>query len=1276
MQVLVGKTRIGGSKWSSMCSVIKSRHNLNLTSNCHLYLLEGYEHLSASQKNIIKSLLQIDTVDPINLKDGVFVFPRKGTTSPWSSKTRDIFSQAGVNGISRIERGVCYKLERSADSNTDAYKILYDRMVESVIDFDNLSDYWSFPKEQTFKEINIIDQGCAPLKDINLELGLALSEEEIQQIYSHYLDRNKNPTDVELMTFAQVNSEHCRHKIFNASWVINGVEKQHSLFDLIRLTTKKDREHILSAYSDNAAVISGKKTKRLMRINSKYEYIDASINTAIKVETHNHPTAVSPYEGAATGVGGEIRDEAACGIGAKTKAGLCGFSVSSLCVPGDLQDYDTNIGTAPGKSLAFDIMQHAPIGSSRYSNEFGRPNVLGYFRSYCERVDRNIYLGYHKPVMLAGGIANIDNRHIKKRVAQIGDCIVVLGGPGFLIGIGGGSASSNQLSSKELDFSSVQRGNAEMQRRAQEVIDCFWSMGDKNPIISIHDVGAGGLSNAVPEIVYQSGYGAKINLRAIDVADKSMSPMQVWCNESQERYVILLSEDNLQNLESIAKRENCPYSVIGVLCKEKEISLEDPVFNNTVLHLDLDWLFRSGSSKTISIEVDDAPVPDKEIERKIDDQNFCDVAKKVLGHPTVASKKYLVTICDRSIGGLVAGEQMVGPYQVPVADCAVLAHSYKGVSGEAIAIGERPIIAKRNPEASVRMAVAESILNLLGADVDSIDKIVLSANWMVASHSDEKLNDLYNAVNAISYFCQKLNICIPVGKDSMSMTTLWDKTEVSSPVTMVASAFTQVEDIRKILTPYSPYEESNVVALFSLGKSQNLGGSIFEQVTKIKNLQVPDVTAEQVKNFFNFIKELKKSNLIYSYHDISDGGLFSSICEMAFACGYGFELSIKEQDLLSFMLNEEVSSISQLNNASFDVVKAIGEKYNITVTCLGGATLENNIKIYNNDELVFSKSLLELESVWANTSYRMQRLRDNPEAADSENQKIQTKYNNKIKCKTQLSFELPSENELNTFNIKEYKPWVAVLREQGTQGYMEMAAAFKEVGFRVKDVHMNDFLENRRILENCNGLVAAGGFSYGDVLGAGRGWANRILINEELQEIFGTFFSRQDTFSLGVCNGCQMLSQLRNVIPGANAWRDFLENESGQFESRVVNVKISKTSSILFEGMEGSVLPIVISHGEGRVSYNNDEASNILKQNLVAMQYVDDNSASSADYPYNPNGSACGITSLTTTDGRATIMMPHPERMFLGWQCSYNSLKESQYGPWMKMFFNARNFVN
>lgn len=1274
MRLLVGKTGVNGSKWQSLYSNIKSKYGVHIDSCQHIYIIDGYERLDSSTQQMLQDLLKIDKVYDADIEHDILVLPRKGTTSPWASKVSDILSQLGVSGVGRLEKGVCYKASKSIDNiEPDILQLLHDKMTESVFSINDLSDYWSSFKEQSFKEINILEQGDAPLKDINIELGLSLSSNEIDNIYTHYKNNNRNPTDVELMTFAQVNSEHCRHKIFNAKWIINGLEQKHTLFDLIRLTTDEGREDILSAYSDNAAVMRSSKSLRLIKYKGKYEYKESELGSAIKVETHNHPTAVSPYEGAATGVGGEIRDEAACGIGAKTKAGLCGFSVSSLCIPEADNSYDLDIGTAPGKSSAFKIMQSAPIGSSRYSNEFGRPNVLGYFRSYCEKIEENVYSGYHKPVMLAGGIANIDRSHVYKKAAKLGDCIIVLGGPGFLIGMGGGSASSSSSgeSTEDLDFSSVQRGNPELQRRAQEVIDTLCAMGDENPIISIHDVGAGGLSNAVPEIVYQSGFGASINIRAIDIADSFMSPMEIWCNESQERYVMLVNKDHLSILEQTTERENCPYSVIGVLTESKEITVEDPVFENTPLSLDLNWLFKSSSDKTIEINTNkEESLLNNSINTKKDKGDFTDIAKEIIGHPTVASKKYLVTICDRSVGGLVAQEQMVGPYQVPVSGCAITAHSYKSNTGEAMALGERPCL---EPEASMRVAISESIMNLLGADVNSLQDIALSANWMVAANNDKRLLQLYKAVGSVSEFCQDLNICIPVGKDSMSMSTKWDNKEVNAPVTMVATAFAQVSDIRKTITPYCDYQPENILVLISANDKARLGGSIYEKILESSYNESPDISSEEFKNLFHFIKDAREQGCLLSYHDVSDGGVFSSICEMAFACGYGFTIEIKHEDIESFMFNEEISAIAQVRRADLKKLEELALE-RIKVTELAIPTKDKAIKIYNNGVIKFSETLFNLENFWARPSFEMQKLRDNPKTSEMELSCISKKYNDKL-VKTRLSFDIPTESTLNIFNIKSYKPWVAVLREQGTQGYLEMAAAFKEVGFRVKDVHMNDLLVDNNILRNCNGLAVAGGFSYGDALGAGSGWASRVLYSSELKDAFQEFFQRKDTFTLGVCNGCQMLSQLREIIPGTNNWATFQENESGQYESRTVNVKISRSPSVLLKNMEGSIIPVIVSHGEGRIAFDHKSATAAIESQVTPIQYVGVDSEQSEEYPYNPNGSKLGITGLTTEDGRVTIMMPHPERMFLSWQYSYKDDEWGKYGPWAQMFLNARKFI-
>ncbi|MBT4962960.1 MAG: phosphoribosylformylglycinamidine synthase [Francisellaceae bacterium] len=1278
MQLLLGATGLEGFKLQFVQENLQ-KLGVELVENKYVYLADGYENLEHNLQLSVNSLLQVTTNNYQMENDEFIVLPCHGTISPWSSKTLDIFTQTQIYGITKIEQAICYKYKiYSNNFDKRALKNIIDNMTETVL-FENqeINEYWQDEKELSYKEINILEQGIDIIKDINCELGLALDSDEIKLIYSYYLEQHRNPTDVELMTFAQVNSEHCRHKIFNASWVIDGQVQKHSLFDLIRLTTDERKNHVLSAYADNAAVIKGKEIDKLIKFDGKYQYEATNCDAAIKVETHNHPTAVSPFPGAATGVGGEIRDEAACGLGATPKVGLCGFSVSSLCIPDSKENYEHDIGTAPGKASMLKIMTMAPIGSARYANEFGRPNILGYFRSYCEQIDRNTYLGYHKPVMLAGGLANIKREHVNKRIAEPGDVIIILGGSGFLIGMGGGSASSKKTieANETIDYASVQRGNPEIQRRAQEVIDSCCGMGEHSPIISIHDVGAGGLSNAIPELVYQSHCGAMINLRAIDIAHKAMTPIEIWCNESQERYVLLTKKEHLLKIDEIAKRENCPYSVVGTLTNEQKIVVEDPLFENIPLQLDLKWLFESGNEKQIEIDTN-------KCNRKIgcstkpNGSDFASLAKRVLGHPTVASKKYLITIGDRSVGGLVAQDQMVGPWQVPIADCAITAHTYKDISGEAIAIGEKPNIAKYNPAASVRMAVGEAIFNLAGADIKSLEEITLSANWMVAANTEVGLYELRQAVESISKFCRELNICIPVGKDSMSMVTNWDNKKVTSPVTMVASAFTQIENIQNNITPYCGYNADNILVLVSLSKQRRLGASILDQINCSKNSDVPDVDSEKLINFFKIMQKAKQENLVEAYHDVSDGGVFSAVCEMSFAGNYGFDIDIAGNDLISLMFTEELSAIVQLKDSCFIDFQRIVDEHSLCSLKLGITNIEQKINITANNKLVFSESIIELEKIWAKTSCLMQKLRDNPESAMSEYKAIaqKNKMNKEILSKVDIS--IPDMKNLEIFNMKSYKPWVGVLREQGSQGNMEMAAALMEVGFRVKDIHMNDLEQNPGVFTNCNGLIACGGFSYGDVLGAGRGWANRILFNDRLRELFANFFVRDDVFSLGVCNGCQMLSQLKSIIPGAQMWPEFTENISGQYESRQVLVKINTTASILFPGMVDSVLPIVVAHGEGRTSYTRQEADNAIANNIVAMQYVDHDMVDTSAYPYNPNGSEYGVTALTSTDGRTTIMMPHPERLFLNWQYSHGNAKWGKYGPWMKMFLNAREFVS
>ena len=1212
------------------------------------------------------------------------VIPRPGTISPWSSKATDIAHNAGLAQVQRIERGIAFDcVSKAALSEASLEKVkaeIHDRMVEIVLDDVQQAEALFVEQQpEVMSHVDVIGGGKQALVEANTALGLALADDEIDYLTESFTELGRNPSDVELMMFAQANSEHCRHKIFNASWTIDGEDQPHSLFGMIRYTHQQGGERVLSAYSDNAAVVEGNMAGRFYPSpdSCEYGYNTENIHLLMKVETHNHPTAIAPFPGAGTGSGGEIRDEGAVGRGSKPKVGLTGFTVSNLQIPDFEQPWEFDYGKPDRIVTALDIMIEGPIGGAAFNNEFGRPNICGYFRTFEQDFDGE-RRGYHKPIMLAGGYGNIKEEHVEKHPFDAGCKLIVLGGPAMLIGLGGGAASSmtSGSSSEDLDFASVQRQNPEMERRCQEVIDRCWAMGDANPIAFIHDVGAGGLSNAFPELVKDGGCGGDFELRNVPNDEPGMSPLAIWCNESQERYVMAVKPEDLAAFETICERERCPYSVVGESTSEKTLRLGDTHFENNPVDLPMSILFGKPPKMHRDVERKQAETKAFDFsEMKLDQ-----AIKRVLSLPTVASKSFLITIGDRSITGMVHRDQMVGPWQVPVADCAVTTVSYDSFAGEAMSMGERTPLALIDAPASARMAVAESITNIAATSIGDIKNIKLSANWMCAAGHPGEDGKLYDAVEAIGReLCPALGITIPVGKDSMSMRTAWDDKAVTAPMSLVITAFSPVQDVRGTITPRLRPDAKTNLLLVDLGMGKNrLGGSCLGQVYQQVGEQAPDLDQPALlSNFFKAIQKLLAARQLIAYHDRSDGGLLATLTEMCFAghCGASVELlADTKQKLLAELFSEELGAVLQVKN--LDLAKSILAEHGLAsaTRLLGQVRSERTLRI-TSPGFDYSGDLVELQRVWAETSYRIQAMRDNPESAKQEFDALLAEDPG-LSC--QLNFD-PQEDitaPFMPFINSGAKPRIAILREQGVNGQMEMAAAFDRAGFTAVDVHMSDILAGRRSLSDFKGLAACGGFSYGDVLGAGEGWAKTILFNSRARDEFAEYFARPDSFALGVCNGCQMMSNLRDIIPGSEHWPRFVRNESEQFEARFSLVQIADSPSIMLEGMAGSHLPVAVAHGEGRAEFRDDAHLQALSASgKVALRYVDHHVEVTEKYPANPNGSPKGISSVSSDDGRVTIMMPHPERVFRNVTNSWQDDYAGEYSGWMRMFRNARKWV-
>jgi phosphoribosylformylglycinamidine synthase len=1323
-------------------------------SGRYLHFVDFSSKLSADDATRLNALLTYGDVFSGNEEGDEFVvIPRFGTISPWASKATDIARNCGLNQVRRIERGVSYRIRTSvglklSDDDLQVLSmLLHDRMTEMVLR--NPADAAGMFRELEAKPLGFVDLlsgGKGALEKANIDLGLALSDDEIDYLLDAFTKAKRNPTDVELMMFAQANSEHCRHKIFNADWTIDGENKDRSLFAMIKNTHQLQPKGTVVAYSDNSSIIEGATISRFYPrgVKNKHEYAtsDELTHILMKVETHNHPTAISPFPGASTGAGGEIRDEGATGRGAKPKAGLTGFTVSNLMLPGAQQPWENasdvtvhqaaeirredgqmqgarSAGTAMyidvhedsehratqqmthhssisagwyGKpdriASPLQIMIDGPIGGAAFNNEFGRPNLAGYFRTYEQNVAGVVH-GYHKPIMIAGGLGNISAQHTHKNEIPVGSLLIQLGGPGMRIGMGGGAASSmaTGANTADLDFDSVQRGNPEMERRAQEVINACWAMGADNPIISIHDVGAGGLSNAFPEITNDARRGAIFDLRKVPLEESGLAPMEIWSNESQERYVLAIAPETLPLFKQLCERERCLFAVVGTATEERQLKVIDPQHGNAPVDMPMDVLL----GKPPKMHRDVAHVQNNFPAIDLNAIDFAEAAERVLRLPTVADKSFLITIGDRTVGGSTVRDQMVGPWQVPVADCAVTAMSFEGYLGEAMAMGERTPLAVINAAASGRIAIGEAITNIAAAPIRDISDIKLSANWMAACGQPGQDAALFDTVSAVGMdLCPALGISIPVGKDSLSMRTTWsdegqDKS-VTSPVSLIVSSFAPVHDVRLVMTPQLRTDAGDTeLILIDLGHGKNrLGASALTQVMQQLGNEVPDVdSATDLKAFFAVIQQLNSERKLLAYHDRSDGGLFATLCEMAFTgrCGLSVNLDAliafdksaakPAQKTLPVLFSEELGAVIQVRSRDKEAVLKVlhDNQLGVASHLIGTLTGRDLIELSRDGKVVYTQARSKLHRIWSETSWRIARLRDNPACADMEYDRILDTSDPGITPKVPFDIR---EDIAAPFIAKGIRPRVAILREQGVNSHVETAYVMHKSGFTAVDVHMSDLIAGRAKLDDFKGVIAVGGFSYGDVLGAGEGWAKTILFNAKLSEQFATFFARNDSFGLGICNGCQMMSNLSPIIPGAQHWPKFTRNKSEQFEARFAMVEVLDSPSIFLAEMEGSQLPIAISHGEGFADFS--QKGDISKV-ITAMRYVDNKGQPTEVYPYNPNGSPGGITSVTTPDGRFTVLMPHAERVFRTVLQSWHPDTWGEDSPWMRMFRNARKWV-
>jgi phosphoribosylformylglycinamidine synthase len=1260
----------------------------------HWHFVEVTRSPDAAESGILDRLLTYGPPAPAGAAWAatVLVTPRLGTISPWSSKATDIARLCNLDFVKRIERGTMFHLSGAGASDPERLRtvlpLLHDRMTETVLpSLDAADGLFRHVPPKPLTEVDVLVGGAQAIEEANVRFGLALAPDEIDYLVTYFTAQRRNPTDVELTMFAQANSEHCRHKIFNASWVIDGATHDDSLFGMIRKTHEANPQGTVSAYSDNAAVMEGRRIDRFFAepVGRRYAYHEGLTHTLMKVETHNHPTAISPFPGAATGSGGEIRDEGATGRGSKPKAGLCGFSVSNLRLPGYERPWEGAESKPDRIASPLAIMIDGPIGAASFNNEFGRPNLAGYFRTFEQAAD-GIVRGYHKPIMLAGGVGNIQAEHAHKGDVPAGSLLIQLGGPSLLIGMGGGSASSmtTGANTADLDFDSVQRGNAEIQRRAQEVIDRCWALGERNPILSVHDVGAGGLSNALPEIAHGSDRGARIDLRAAPNEEPGMTPREVWCNEAQERYVLAIAPGSLPLFRDICERERCPFAVVGETTDDRHLEVRDPLFGNKPVDMDLPALLGKPPRMTRDVSharVDAAPFA-------LDGVRLPEAVSRVLRAPAVADKTFLVTIGDRTVGGLCARDQMVGPWQVPVSDCATTVLGFREYAGEAFAIGERTPLAVLDGPASGRMAVAEALTNLAAAPIRDLSLVKLSANWMAAAGFPGEDAALFDTVRSVALdLCPQLGISIPVGKDSMSMRTTWEeggeRRQVVSPLSLIVSAFAPCDDVRATLTPQLRTDVGpSVLVLADLAPGRaRLGGSILAQVYCQTGHETPDVEdAALLRGLFAALAELRREGLVVAYHDRSDGGLFVTLCEMAFAGHVGVSIDAEalsteairgdiEAGLVAGLFAEELGAVLQVRADDATRVTMTFARHGVPARVVGRPNGDGEVRVERDGVWLYRESRVALQRAWAETTWQMQSLRDNPACARQEFDRILDASDPGLHV--HLTFD-PAQDVAAPYVSRRARPAIAILRDQGVNGEVEMAAAFERAGFDPHDVHMSDVIGGRVSLASFHGFAACGGFSFGDVLGGGEGWAKSALYNARARDEFSAFFARPDTFALGVCNGCQMMAAMKELIPGAEAWPRFVKNASEQFEARVVLVEILPGPSIFFKGMEGSRIPIVTAHGEGRAAFDTPDHAD---QVVVSMRYVDNRGNPTEVYPLNPNGSVGGLTGVTTADGRFTAVMPHPERVFRSVQWSWQPDGWSEDAPWIRLFRNARVFL-
>ena len=1257
------------------------------------YFVSSPAPLDAAQTEKLQALLSAVRVDTPAAGQSLFLItPRIGTISPWSSKATDIAHNCGLDGVERIERGMAVYVSGSLHGNERAQwaSLLHDRMTESVLpDFQSAEQLFAAHEDQSFDTVDVLGGGRAALEAADKSMGLALSSDEMDYLLENYRALNRNPSDVELMMFAQANSEHCRHKIFNADFILNGEKQPKSLFRMIRDTHEASPQGTVVAYKDNSSVIEGAEIERFYPNADQgqaYGFHKENTHIIMKVETHNHPTAIAPFAGAATGAGGEIRDEGATGRGSRPKAGLTGFTTSNLQIPGFRQPWEQDYGKPEHIASPLDIMTDGPLGGAAFNNEFGRPNLLGYFRTFEAKKNGTVH-GYHKPIMIAGGLGNIQAEQTHKHEIPEGALLIQLGGKGMLIGLGGGAASSMDTGSNsaDLDFNSVQRGNPEIERRAQEVIDRCWQLGKGNPIIAIHDVGAGGLSNAFPELVNDAGRGAIFKLRDVPLEEHGMSPLQIWCNESQERYVLSILPEDLDKFRAICERERCPFAVVGTATDDGLLQVRDELFGNSPVDLPLNVLLGKPPKTTRTDETQKQPAQAFSAAQ----YDLKESAYRVLRLPAVAAKNFLITIGDRTVGGMTHRDQMVGAWQTPVADCAVTLMGFNTHRGEAMSMGEKPALALFDAPASGRMCVGEALTNIASTHIGALGNIKLSANWMAACGVKGEDEKLYRTVDAVSQLCQSLGVSIPVGKDSLSMKTVWQENgaqkSVVSPLSLIISAFAPVQDVRKTVTPDIKPVADSVLLLVDLGFGKaRMGGSALSQVWNDLGGESPDIDADTLKVFYDIMQQLVAEEKLLAYHDRSDGGLFATLAEMAFAGRTGLNIDLEEdfamerlvenrcdQDIL---FNEELGAVIQIRHEDLHYVQALFEQHEFPEILyqIGQPEIgSSDIKI---GDTVFA--LADLQAAWQETSHQIQRLRDNPACADSEFALLAD--NKRSKLFADLSFDL-KDDIAAPYLSGSLQPKIAILREQGVNGHIEMAAAFTRAGFQAVDVHMSDLIAGRVSLETFQMLAACGGFSYGDVLGAGEGWAKTILFNGRLRDQFAEFFARPDTLSLGVCNGCQMMSNLSEIIPGAEGWAKFKRNESEQFEARLSMVRVPKSPSLILGEMAGSALPVVVSHGEGRADFAHlGLPENQVPSSLhIALQYTDGLGEVTQQYPLNPNGSPQGIAGITTADGRVTIMMPHPERVYRTAQMSWcpKEWKAFELGGWYRLFAAARKVL-